>query len=112
MNVLKEIALTTGTIAFGLLISSSGFAQNNPKLSDAEVASVAVVANQIDIDYAAIAKKKSKTESVLQFAQIMASDQQAVIDRAVALVTKLKITPQDNAVSKQLLAERKKQKIN
>lgn len=110
MNVLKKIALTVGIIAHGLLISSSGFAQNNPKLSDAEVASVAVVANQIDIDYAAIAKKKSKTESVLQFAQIMASDHQAVIDRAVALVTKLKVTPQDNAVSRQLLADAQKTK--
>ena len=33
-------------------------AQENPKLSDAEVASVAVVANQIDISYADIAKHR------------------------------------------------------
>lgn len=114
MNLLKKLALTTAIIAYGLLTASPAFAQDNPKLSDAEVASVAVVANQIDIDYAAIAKKKSKTESVLQFAQIMASDHQAVIDRAVALVTKLKVTPQENTVSKQLLSDaaKTKEKLN
>lgn len=114
MNLFRKLALTTGVMAYGLFITTPGFAQNNPKLSDAEVASVAVVANQIDIDFAAIAKKKSKTETVLQFAQMMVSDHQAVIDQAVALVTKLKVTPQDNAVSKQLLsdAEKTKKKLN
>ena len=34
------------------------YSQENPKLSDAEVASVAVIANQIDINYAEIAKKR------------------------------------------------------
>ena len=97
-----------------LLITPPGFAQDKPKLSDAEVANVAVTANQIDIDYAAIAKKKSKTESVLQFAATMASDHKGVIDKAVALVTKLNVTPQDNAVSKQLLtdAAKTKKKLN
>ena len=43
-----------------LLLSFSAYAQNDTKLSDAEVASVAVVANQIDIDAAEFAKGKSK----------------------------------------------------
>ena len=109
MNLLKRFTrLASGAIAFSLIISGQAFAQENPKLSDAEVASVAVTANQIDIDYAAIATKKSKNEAVLQFAKTMATDHKAVIDQAVALVTKLKVTPQDNAVSKQLLADAKK----
>jgi putative membrane protein len=84
--------------------------QGNPKLSDAEVASVAVVANQIDIDYAGIAAKKSKDAEVLSFAETMARDHKGVIEQAAALVKKLGVTPKDNAVSKQLLADAEKTK--
>ncbi len=85
-------------------------AQENPKLSDAEVASVAVVANQIDIDYAGIAKEKSKNADVLRFAETMANDHKAVINQAAALVKKLGVIPLDNAVSKKLLADAEKTK--
>ncbi|QMU28199.1 DUF4142 domain-containing protein [Adhaeribacter radiodurans] len=83
-------------------------AQNNPKLSDAEVAAVAVTANQIDIDKAKLAKDKSKNPEVLQFAETMANDHQGVIQQASALVKKLGVTPKDNAVNQQLLAEANK----
>jgi len=85
------------------------FAQVN-KLSDAEIASVAVVANQIDINYATIAKMKSKNSDILRFAETMASDHKAVIDQAVALVKKLGVTPKDNAVSRKLMSESEKTK--
>lgn len=80
-------------------------AQENPKLSDPEVASVAVVANQIDIKYAEIAKEKSKNADILKFAETMKNDHNAVINQAVALAKKLGVTPKDNAVSQQLLAD-------
>ncbi len=80
-------------------------AQEKPKLSDEEVASVAVTANQIDIDKAQLAKGKSKNPEVLQFAETMAKDHQAVIEQASALVKKLNVSPKDNAVSRQLLAD-------
>lgn len=64
---------------------------------------MAVVANQIDIDYAAIAKEKSRNAEILKFAQTMANDHAAVIEQAAALAKKLGVTPKDNAVSKQLL---------
>ena len=111
MDLLKKFtSLAAGAVTFSLIIGGQAFAQGNPKLSDAEVASVAVTANKIDIDYATIATRKSKNESVLQFAKTMANDHKAVIDQAVALVTKLKVTPQGNAVSKQLLADAEKTK--
>ena len=47
-------------ILLTFLLTLQAFSQDNPKLSDPEVASVAVVANQIDIRYAEIAKKKIK----------------------------------------------------
>ncbi len=101
--------LMTGAIACAIMFSIPAFAQNT-KLSDAEIASVAVTANQIDIDYAAIAKQKTKNVDVLKFAKTMATDHKSVIDQAVALVTKLKVTPKDNAVSQKLLADAVKTK--
>ncbi|MBX0332127.1 DUF4142 domain-containing protein [Pontibacter sp. HSC-14F20] len=92
------------------VFGSTVLAQGNPTLSDAEVASAAVTANQIDIDFAAIAEEKSKNAQVLKFAQTMANDHQAVIEQAVALVEKLGVTPKDNAVSQQLKADAEKTK--
>jgi putative membrane protein len=93
-----------------LVISTNASAQGKSKLSDPEVASVAVVANQIDINYAALAKQKSKNSDVIKFAQTMERDHKAVIGQAAALVKKLGVTPKDNAVSKQMLADAEKTK--
>ena len=92
-------------IVCSCLLIAPAIAQDKPKLSDAEVASVAVVANQIDINYAEIAKQKSKDANVIKFAETMDRDHKAVIAQAAALVKKLNVTPQDNAVSKKLLAD-------
>jgi putative membrane protein len=106
-STLKSIAACA--VASLLLFSTPpAFAQGNPSLSDPEVASVAVVANQIDIDYASIARKRSANSEVLRFAETMARDHKAVIAKAVALAQKLGVTPQDNAVSKQLRSDAKK----
>lgn len=101
----------TGTIAVLLcfmLPAITSQAQNKPDLSDPEVASVAVVANQIDIGYAAIAKKRSRDADILQFAETMTNDHIAVINQAVALAKKLNVTPKTNDVSKKLLADAEK----
>ncbi len=92
-----------------LLLSMSGvtIAQNGPKLIDTEVASVAVVANQIDIDYAKIAIKRSKNKDITEFATRMIEDHNAVISQAVALVEKLGVNPKDNTVSQSLLDQAK-----
>ncbi len=88
-----------------LMWASVSLAQENPKLSDAEVASVAVVANQIDIADADIANEKSQNAEILKFARTMASDHKAVIGQAADLVKKLGVTPKENDVSKKLLAD-------
>ncbi len=98
------ICLVAGTAFLSLPLQ----AQNNQKLTDPEIASVAVTANQIDIDYAKIAQQKSKSADILKFAETMAKDHQSVIDQAVALVTKLGVTPKDNATSKSLKASEEK----
>lgn len=74
-----------------------------PAINDAQIASIAVTANQIDIDYANIALNKASNAEVKKFAQAMAKDHQSVIDQAVALATKLGVTPEDNATTQSLL---------
>jgi putative membrane protein len=106
MKILKRLTLTALINGVLILPSYAG----NPKLSDAEVASVAVVANQIDIDYSEIAKEKSTDKEILNFAQTMATDHAAIIAQAAALVKKLSVTPKDNPVSQQLLADAEKSK--
>ncbi len=96
---------TLAAIVCSSVLYTNASAQNTPKLTDPEIASVAVVANQNDIGFAEIAKKKSKNADVLKFAETMANDHKAVIAQAVALVTKLHVTPKENAVSKSMLAD-------
>jgi len=109
MQIVKRNFLFAALIfTAALLFSNHASSQSKTKLSDPEVASIAVVANQIDINYAQLAKEKSKDAEVLKFAETMATDHKAVIDQAVALVTKLSVTPKDNAVSKQLMSDAEK----
>lgn len=96
-------------MVLSVVFTGASFAQA-PKLTDPEIASVAVTANQIDINYAAVAKQKSKNAKILKFAETMINDHKAIIAQAVALVTKLKVTPKDNSLSKKLTADAEKTK--
>ena len=107
MKKFKNSLLLTGLLLSFLSFLTLAFVEKSAKLSDAEIASVAVVANQNDIDFAKIAIKKSKNTEVINFAKTMMADHQSVIDMAVALVTKLNVAPKDNAVSQQYLADAK-----
>jgi putative membrane protein len=102
----KSFGFTLTMLAFSVF----AFAQDKPKLSDPEVAFVAVTANQLDIDFAAIAKQKSKDASVIEFANTMERDHKAVIAQAAALAKKLGVTPKNNAVSKGMIANAEKTK--
>jgi putative membrane protein len=97
-------ATTDSTITETTPDTTSNAQTTPPKLTDPEIASVAVTADQIDIDYAAIAKQKSKNAKVLEFAATMAKDHQSVNDQAIALATKLSVTPKDNAITQSLLS--------
>lgn len=107
---MKPKRRNTLTLVCLLLLTTSimTFGQEAPKLIDTEIASVAVVANQIDIDYAKVALKRSKNKDILDFANRMIEDHNAVIQQAVALVEKLGVNPKDNAVSQSLLKQSKK----
>ena len=96
------------TAVSAVLFTSLLFAQST-KLTDADIANIGVTANQIDVDHAAVAKKISTNQVVLDFADMMQKDHTAVIDQAVALVKKLGVTPTNNDVSKSLMKDAKAQ---
>lgn len=91
-------------IAVLLLASGVAWAQD-AKLTDAQIAHVAYTAGKIDIAAAKQALQKSKNKDVVAFAKDMERDHAAVNDKALALVKKLKVTPQDNDTSKALLKQ-------
>jgi len=86
-------------VAALLLIGGSAYAQS-AKPNDAQIAHIAYTAGLADIANAEQALKKSKNKEVREFAQDMVRDHKAVNDKALALVKKLKVTPQDNDTSK------------
>jgi putative membrane protein len=85
-----------------LLLLTSGLSAQT--LTDAQIASVVVTANQVDIDAGNIALQRASSPAVKQFAQLMVTDHTGVNKSATELVTKLKVTPQDNPTSQSLKA--------
>jgi putative membrane protein len=101
------IQLIAGAFLCTTLFAGSAFAQNTPKLTDPEIASAAVTANQIDVDYAIIALERSDNSAVRKFARKMIDDHTSVIQQATALVQKLGVTPKSNKLTKSLLKGKK-----
>jgi putative membrane protein len=73
-------------------------------INDAQIASIVVTANQVDIDAGQLAAAKASDGQVKRFGRQMATDHQGVNASAVALATKLKVTPEDNPTSQSLKA--------
>src|SRR4029079_12438519 len=91
------------TIAASSLVLLSGHAAAQAP-SDAESVSTAVPANQVDMHAGTLAESKGSNAEVKAFGKQMVTDHSGVNKQAVALVTKLKVTPEDNATSKALKA--------
>ena len=107
MKVLNSIKCMVVALSAGLFFMSNSVNAETPHLTDPEIAHVAVVANQIDVNYGKIALKKSKNAEVIKFATAMIKDHEAIIASASALCKKLGVTPKTNAVSQSLLAGEK-----
>src|ERR1041385_2583839 len=73
------------------------------KPTDPQIAHIAYTAGDLDINAAKQALEKSKDKNVRAFANDMVKDHTAVNDKALALVKKLNVTPQDNDTSKGLV---------
>jgi putative membrane protein len=73
------------------------------KPTDPQIAHIAYTAGDLDIKAAKQALEKSKDQNVRAFANDMVKDHTAVNDKALALVKKLNVTPEDNDTSKGLV---------
>ena len=86
-------------LAGGLALAPAAHAQS---INDAQIASIVVTANQVDADAGKLAQRMATNPEVKKFAAQMVADHEGVNKQAVALATKLKVTPQDNDTSKAL----------
>jgi putative membrane protein len=84
--------------AGSMLVAAGASAQ----VTDPQIAKIVVTANQVDIDAGKLAVSKSTNPEIKKFAQTMVTDHTGVNKQAVALVTKLKVTPADNDTAKSL----------
>lgn len=92
-------------LAAGAMLAAAAFAPamaEGGSLNDLQIAHIAYTAGLIDIGYADIALQKSKNADVRAFADTMERDHKAVNDAALALLAKLKVSPEDNPTSKTL----------
>lgn len=82
--------------------SSTPSAAQSSTPNDAQIAEIAVTANNIDINAGKVAKSKAKNKEVKNFAQEMVTDHTDSNKKAAALLNKLKVKPEESADSKSL----------
>ena len=92
----------SAAVAALVLTAGIAAAQQAAKPNDAQIAHIAYTAGNIDIAAAQQALKKTKNKDVRAFAQDMVRDHKAVNEKALALVKKLNVTPEDNPTSQAL----------
>jgi len=101
LSAVVAVALTAALPAFVVVAPSIASAQ---AINDAQIASIVVTANQVDVDAGKLAAARSTNEAVRKFAELMVTDHTGVNKAAVDLATRLKVTPEDNATSQALKA--------
>ncbi|AUX79651.1 MULTISPECIES: DUF4142 domain-containing protein [Sinorhizobium] len=106
------IRLTTAAAAIALIFAANG-ALGADKPTDPQIAHIAYTAGVLDIEAAKQAIATSKNKAVVEFAETMVRDHEAVNSQALDLVKKLNVTPEDNDTSKALsqAAEAKRQEL-
>ncbi|HXZ86293.1 MAG TPA: DUF4142 domain-containing protein, partial [Myxococcota bacterium] len=70
--------------------------------TDPQIAAIVVTANQVDVDAGNLAKERSKTKDVQDFALRMVTDHTGVNKQASDLVAKLGVKPEPNPTSESL----------
>ena len=98
----SQICNLAAAILFATL-TATAYAVDKP--SDAQIAHIAYTAGDLDVKAGKVALEKSKNAEVRAFAENMVKDHTAVNDKALALVKKLGVTPEDNDTSKSLVKE-------
>ncbi len=93
-------------VASSLFLAAAGAAAQD--INDAQIASIVVTANQVDINAGRLAAGKSQNGEVKKFAQLMVTDHTGVNKSATDLVRKLQVAPQDNPTSQKLKSDGQK----
>ena len=94
--------MTAGAAVLLVAIAPAQAADAKP--NDAQIAHIAYTAGTLDVAAGKQALAKSHDKAVRDFASEMVRDHEAVNDKALALVKKLNVTPQDNPTSAALKA--------
>jgi putative membrane protein len=97
---MKSIATLTLAGVFSL-VAPAAFPQSAAP-TDAQIAGIVVAANTVDIDAGKLAEARSTDKEVKKFAALMVNDHTGVNKQASALVTRLKVKPEDSDPSKSL----------
>ena len=88
-------------LVLGSLFAAAG-AASAQGINDAQIASIVVTANTVDIDAGQLAESKGGNAQVKDFGRMMVRAHTAVNKQAVDLATRLKVTPEDNPTSQSL----------
>ena len=107
-HTIEEIPMKASLIVVAIMLFfliGDARAQN---VNDAQIASIVVTANQVDIDAGRLAHVTSRSADVKKFAQLMIDDHSGVNKSATELVTKLHVTPEDNPTSQSLKSDGEK----
>ena len=67
--------------------------------TDANIAAILLAANNTDISYARLAPSRAQSQAVKDFAQRMLTDHTGVLQLVNDLLSKIELTPEDNATS-------------
>ena len=105
--MIRTISLSIGAATLALAGTAMSHGAAHP--SDPQIAHIAYTAGAIDIAAGKQALAKSKSKAVRAFAREMVRDHSAVNVQALALVKKLGVTPEANAISASLEADAKVQ---
>lgn len=93
------------TLATAASVQAQGTdGRKSAPLTDAQIAAIVVGANTIDVEYGKLARTRSQSAEVRKFAESMISSHTAVNEQAGALASKLRLTPEENATSRELAA--------
>lgn len=105
LNMIKTLGFVLISVACATLNTARAQdAAAAPALNDAQIAMIAVTADNVDIEAGNLAVEKSQSKEVKEFAETMVRDHTAVNAKATALAKKLGVTPEESEISKSLKA--------
>ena len=102
MKVSNAMRYVTCAVLLGGAVLAMPVVSSAQGITDAQIAAIVVAANQVDIDAGKVAEGKASGAQVKAFGKQMVTDHTGVNKQAVELVTRLKVTPEDNATAQSL----------